>query len=130
MIDKSELSSRMMSGVWLALAVALMISVPFVVDSHKFDLTKYVIAISSPVMWWRMTSCYRDPLWLQHIESVLPFFFYGLLIGSYLNIRPKFKLKYFSVVLSVFIFVAVIEAALAFLFIGHIDRVAISNCGN
>ncbi|WP_230849888.1 hypothetical protein [Ralstonia solanacearum] len=54
----------------------------------------FIISASSPVIRWRVMNCHYDDFVALIVEALMPYFLFGVLFGSALNLRPKLGVGY------------------------------------
>lgn len=116
MFSKLILSTRTKSAIGLGLIFVLIVSTICAINSGVTLGLSMVMGVTSPFFIWRFLHCYDDPIWLLKIETIIPFFFYGVVLGYFLNIQPKFNIKYAGAVLACLIFMGSISLLIATLF--------------
>lgn len=83
---------RVKAGLVLGLIFAGMVGLISVVYFPAF----FIISASSPVIRWRVMNCNYDGFVALIIETLAPYFLFGVLFGSVFNLRPKLSVGYMA----------------------------------
>ena len=82
----------------------------------------FLIAASSPLIRWRVANCHYDGFLALIVETIVPYFIIGAILGFIFKFRPKFNLGYAAKVFLCF----VVSAGLI---IATFEDVPSSDCG-
>ncbi|MGA4315009.1 hypothetical protein ACI2TD_25080 [Ralstonia nicotianae] len=82
----------------------------------------FLIAASSPLIRWRVANCHYDGFWVLIVETIVPYFIIGAILGFIFKFRPKFNLGYAAKVFLCFV-------VAAGLIIATFEDVPSSDCG-
>jgi len=95
--------TRARSALGLGVVFTLLICPIYAIPSDITTFIGVVVGAYSPIYLWRFWHCtalnsYYDPIWRFNAEAIIPFLFYGMVIGYFLNRPPRLNLKYAGLV--------------------------------
>ena len=117
-IDKIFGFQRFKSALMLGVMISGLLGLICFVSFPAF----FLIAASSPLIRWRVANCHYDGFLALIVETIVPYFIIGAILGFIFKFRPKFNLGYAAKVFLCF----VVSAGLI---IATFEDVPSSDCG-